>query len=187
MFTWIILPGLIFLARIVDVSLGTIRVIFISKGYKGLAFFLGFFEVLIWLMAIRQIMTHLTNPVIFVAYALGFATGNYVGIYLESKLPLGKAMIRIITNDKTQILLKTLKKSEHAITCTDAQGSNGKVKIIFIVCDRVHVMKLISILKKHDPKAYYSIADVRYASQDDKGHLPWYKRSVLKQLMYKKK
>jgi len=83
------LPLLIFFARVCDVSLGTIRIIFISKGIKYLAPIVGFFEILIWLLAISQIMQNLTNPYYYIFYAGGFATGNLVGIILDEKLSIG--------------------------------------------------------------------------------------------------
>jgi uncharacterized protein YebE (UPF0316 family) len=85
-YTWIVLPVLIFVARITDVSLGTVRVIFVSRGLKYLAPLVGFFEVLIWLLAIGQIMKNLSNPVCYIAYAAGFGMGNYVGIRIAEKL-----------------------------------------------------------------------------------------------------
>jgi len=85
-FSYVVLPLLIFFARIADVSLGTIRIIFISKGFKLLSFIVGFFEVLIWLLAINQIWSDFSNPLLLLAYEAGFATGNYVGIYLDEKI-----------------------------------------------------------------------------------------------------
>ena len=75
-FTWVVLPGLIFLARICDVTIGTLRIIFVSKGLKLWASFFGFFEVLIWLVAIGQIMQNLNNVYCYIAYAAGFASGS---------------------------------------------------------------------------------------------------------------
>ena len=89
---WVILPLLIFCARITDVSIGTVRIVFIAKGMRLWAPVLGFFEVLIWLVAISQIIKNLTNPVTFVAFASGFAMGNYVGLLIEHKLAMGLAL-----------------------------------------------------------------------------------------------
>ena len=88
---------LIFAARIADVSIGTVRLIFISRGLKYLAPIVGFFEVFIWLMAIGQIMQNISNPVCFVAYAGGFAMGNFVGMCIAEKLSLGVVMVRVVT------------------------------------------------------------------------------------------
>jgi len=109
-FTWILLPILIFFARVGDVSLGTIRIIFISKGIKYLAPLIGFFEILIWLVAISQIMQNLTNIYYYIFYAGGFATGNLVGIIIEEKLSIGTVAIRIITRKDAEELTNALKK-----------------------------------------------------------------------------
>ena len=100
-FNWIILPLLIFISRLADVSLATLRHIFISKGFKALVPILGFFEVLIWLIAIRQIFNSVDSVVCYIAWAAGFSAGTYLGMYIEEKLALGMQIIRIITNDDT--------------------------------------------------------------------------------------
>jgi len=82
LFAWVVLPVLIFIARVADVSLGTVRVIFITRGLKYFAPIVGFLEILIWLLAIGQIMRNLSHPICYIAYAGGFATGNYVGIWI---------------------------------------------------------------------------------------------------------
>ena len=96
-FSLIILPILIFLARIVDVTFGTIRIIFVSRGMKWLAPIFGFFEIMIWLFAIGQVFSNLTNITYYVAYAGGFACGNFVGIWIEEKMAIGTLIVRIIT------------------------------------------------------------------------------------------
>jgi uncharacterized protein YebE (UPF0316 family) len=105
LFEWVILPLLIFCARICDVSLGTIRVIFISKGIKYLAPAIGFFEVIIWLLAIGQVMNNLTNIASYIAYGGGFAAGTFIGMLIEEKISLGLTSIRIITSgDPAQLV-----------------------------------------------------------------------------------
>ena len=108
-YAWILLPLLIFFARVCDVSLGTIRIIFVSKGIKYLAPIVGFFEILIWLLALGQIMQNLNNVFYYIFYAGGFATGNYVGILLEEKLSIGTVGIRIITKREAEKLIEVLK------------------------------------------------------------------------------
>lgn len=87
-FNWIILPLLIFVSRLADVSLATLRHIFVSKGYKTLVPILGFFEVLIWLIAIRQIFNNVDNIACYLAWAGGFSAGTYLGMYLEEKIAI---------------------------------------------------------------------------------------------------
>src|SRR4051812_32639883 len=95
-FKWGVLPLLIFLARMCDVTLGTLRNVFISKGLRRVVPVLGFFEVLIWLISIRQIMKYLDNPVCYIGFAGGFSMGTYVGMLVERKLALGMQVLRII-------------------------------------------------------------------------------------------
>jgi len=159
--THVFIPLLIFFARIMDVSLGTIRVIFISKGYKFLAPLLGFFEVLIWLLAIQQVLGNLTNIFTYIGYALGFASGTYVGIVLEEKLSVGKVLIRIIATKDAKKMLKQLKDSKYVFTSMGADGQDGKVKLILSIIKRKSIHKIVKIIKECDEDAYYSIEDVR--------------------------
>jgi len=165
-YTWILLPLLIFFARVCDVSLGTIRIIFVSKGIKYLAPIVGFFEILIWLLAIGQIMQNLNNVFYNIFYAGGFATGNYVGILLEEKLSIGTVGIRVITKRGAEKLIKVLKNAKFGITVVDAEGSKGSVKIIFTVVKRQNIRKVINIVKQYNPKAFYSIEDIRFVSDE---------------------
>jgi len=177
LYAWIILPILIFFARVCDVSLGTIRIIFVSKGIKYLAPLIGFFEILIWLMAISQIMQNITNVYYYIFYAGGFAMGNLVGILLDEKLSIGTVGVRIITRKDANELTNALKKSGFGVTAVDAKGSKGAVKIIFTVVNRQNIQKVIRIVKKYNPKAFYSIEDVRYVSESLPSYeRPWYKR-----------
>jgi uncharacterized protein YebE (UPF0316 family) len=164
-YTYLILPLLIFIGRIVDVGIGTIRVIFVSKGFKKLAPILSFFEILIWLLVIKQIFDNLTNPVMFFSYAAGFATGTYVGMRFEEKLSVGKVMINIITETDVTNLLKKLKEEKYGVTVMAAEGSRQKVQVIFSIVERKEVPKILKFLKEFNPKAFYSIEDVRFAHE----------------------
>ena len=95
-FTFVVLPALIFIARVCDVTIGTLRIISVSRGYKFLAPVFGFFEVLIWIVVIGKVMQNLGNVFCYIGYAGGFATGNLVGIIIEERLAMGILLIRII-------------------------------------------------------------------------------------------
>jgi uncharacterized protein YebE (UPF0316 family) len=164
-FTWVILPILIFLARICDVSIGTVRIVYVSKGLKVFASILGFIEVSIWIMAISQIMKHLNNPVCFLAYGAGFATGNYIGIMLEEKLSLGIVIMRIIPRDDATELISYLKSENFGLTVVDGEGSVGKVKVIFSVIQRQDINKVVSIINCYNPNAFYSVEDVKVVKE----------------------
>jgi uncharacterized protein YebE (UPF0316 family) len=161
--TYVILPILIFFARIADVSFGTLRIIFISRGLKLLAPLVGFFEISIWLMAISQVLTNMDHYTAFLAYAFGFSVGNYVGILIEEKMAMGISLIRIITQHSAFHLIEYLKSAGFRTTSTEAQGQHGSVSIIYTVIKRKQIPKVLEILKEHNPKAFYTIEDVRNA------------------------
>lgn len=164
LFTYIILPFLIFLSRIMDVSIGTIRIVMVSKGQKLWAPFLGFFEVFIWLIAISKIFENLDNWVCYFAYAGGFAVGNYFGLLIEEKMALGIVKIQIITRKSAADLISNLRKAGYGITHHDANGSNEKVSIIYSIIKRTEIQKVENIVKTTNPKAFYSIEDVKSVS-----------------------
>ena len=168
-YTFILLPLLIFLARIADVSLGTIRIIFISKGFKKLSLIVGFFEVIIWLVAINQIWSNLNNIWLYLAYAGGFAMGNYVGIWLDEKISLGHVMIRIIVSKKSKELIKELKVNNYKLTIVDCKSSEeiSGVKMVFSVIKRKELKNIFKIIKRINPKAFYTVEDIRNVRDND--------------------
>lgn len=184
----VVLPILIFIARVFDVSLGTIRIVFISKGFKYLAPVIGFFEILIWLLAIGQIMQNLDNIYYYIFYAAGFAVGNFVGMHIEEKLSIGTQIIRVITRRRASKLLETLKSEGYGVTSTDAKGNKRQVKIIYVIINRRDVQNVIRLIKKYNPNAFYTIEDVKFVS---KKLLPyrksWYDRYNLNLLKYRLK
>jgi len=180
LYTWILLPLLIFFARVADVSFGTLRIIFVSKGIKYLAPMVGFFEILIWLMAIGQIMQNLNNVFYYLFYAGGFATGNFIGIMIEEKLSIGTVGIRVITRRDASLLIVALRKAKFSATVVDAEGPKGDVKIIYSVLKRQNAERFIKLVKKHNPQAFYSIEDIRHVSELlPSMHTPLWIRSVV--------
>jgi uncharacterized protein YebE (UPF0316 family) len=164
-FTWFLLPVLIFIARVADVSLGTVRVIFIARGLKYFAPVVGFFEIIIWLLAIGQIMQNLSNPLCYIAYAGGFATGNYVGMWIAEKLSLGVVLIRTITSKDASELLEYLKSAEYGVTSVEAQGASGKVQVVFTIVRRREVASVVNLIKQFNPKAFYTIEEVGFVEE----------------------
>ncbi|MCD6658885.1 MAG: DUF2179 domain-containing protein [Lentimicrobium sp.] len=161
LFSWVILPLLIFLARISDQTIGTMRLIFLSKGQKFLAPFLGFFEVIIWLLAVGQIMKHLDNVLAYVAYGGGFAMGNYIGMVIEEKLSIGNVLIRIIPKKDTKELINYLRENDFGVTSVNAEGSKGKVDIVFTIIKRKDIAHVVFIINTFNPNAFYTIEDVK--------------------------
>jgi uncharacterized protein YebE (UPF0316 family) len=177
LFTYLILPGVIILARVCDVTIGTMRIIVLSRGHKYLAPLLGFFEVLIWITVTAKIMQNLHNPLCYFAYATGFATGNLVGIIVEERIAIGKVVIRIITGKEATELIKSLRESGYGVTSIPAHGSTGTVHLIFTVVKREHLEEVEEMIRRFNPRAFYSIEDVRYVSEGvfPEG-LPFYRR-----------
>lgn len=165
LFTWVVLPLFIFLSRVADVSLQTARIVFVAKGFKHLAPLFGFFEVLIWLIAIGQVMKNLDNLLCYLAYAGGFAAGNYVGILIERKLAIGCWVIRIISRRDASHLIQALRDLDYGVTALDAQGGQGPVSIIYTLVRRIHFERIVSLIQKHNPHAFYTVEDVRMVSE----------------------
>lgn len=164
---WVIIPILIFFARICDVSLDTLRVIFVINGKKNMAPLLGFFEALIWLIAISQIIQNLHSTIGYFAYAAGFAAGNYVGMIIEEKLAMGHVIIRVITRRPAAMLIKKLLSKNYRVTTIEGKGNAGRVDIVFAVVRRNAIPQIIEIIKQFNPRAFYTIENVRSISQAD--------------------
>lgn len=160
----VFVPVFIFFARILDVSIGTLRIMFVSKGYRGKATVLGFFEVLIWIIIVAQIFQNLDNWMNYVAFAGGFAAGNYVGMLIEERMKMGTQIFRIITNMESSILFEKLKESGFRVTVIDGEGTMGPVKVIFTVARRKRWKELAELISLYAPESFYSVEDVRYTS-----------------------
>lgn len=164
-YSLVILPVLIFIARILDVTIGTVRIVFISKGHKILSPLLGFFEVLIWVLAIAKIFEHMDNFIYYLAYAGGFAVGNYMGLLIEEKIALGKVVIRIITRKSANSLINSLYDEGFGVTVVPAHGVEDNVHVIYTVVKRQDINKVHHLVERYNPKSFYSIEDVRHVSQ----------------------
>jgi uncharacterized protein YebE (UPF0316 family) len=161
-----VLPFLIFLSRVLDVSMSTIRIMFVWAGNKWLATILGFFEALIWIVVIGQIMKDITNIYAYFAYAGGFAAGTFTGMYIEQKLAFGKVVLRVITKRKATELIEFLKNCKYGVTSADADGHEGKVNIVYTVIKRAQLDTVLKIIKAYNPRAFYTIENVRFVNDE---------------------
>lgn len=160
-YAWVILPIVIFFARICDVTLGTIRIILLSRGKRNIAPFLGFFEVLIWIVVIGQLVQHLHSATAYIMYAAGFATGNYVGMYIEDRIAIGMVIVRIILPQGGSQLVTALHEKGYGVTSYDGEGANGPVKLIFTIVPRKVLNDVKEIIHQYQPAAFISIEDIR--------------------------
>ncbi|WP_448519805.1 DUF2179 domain-containing protein [Rhodoflexus sp.] len=163
-YQWIILPLLVFFARIGDVSLATMRIMLLMSGRRQIAPLLGMLEALIWILAIGQIIRSVNSPLAYLGYATGFGAGTYVGMWIEGKLALGKVIVRVITRRDATELIKALMQSRFGFTNIVAEGRRGNVSVIFSVIQRKDLPELVQLIESYNPNAFYTIENVRYAS-----------------------
>jgi len=162
-FSYLLLPLLIFIARIADVSINTIRIIYVLGGRRMTATLLGFFESFIWLMAIRQIFEHLDNWICYVAYPAGFASGIFVGMIIEERIAYGKVIVRIITRKEVKELIQYLNSQVFRYTHVNAEGPDGHENLVFTVLERDRLEDLLLKLRDILPTAFYTVEKVNRA------------------------
>ena len=152
----LLLGIVVFLARVVDVSMGTMRTISIVHGRTRLAFVLGFLEVSIWLMVISAVVNQvMTKPLLGIFYALGFSTGNVVGIKLEKRLAFGHIVFRVISTCNGMKIADKLRDSGYAVTAFQGEGKGGPVTMLYVVCRRRDLNDIIPLVKSIEADAFY--------------------------------
>lgn len=156
-----LLPLVIFFGRIMDVTLGTLRIIFVSKGQKYLAPVFGFFEVLIWIIVISQIFTRAQGMIAYLSYAAGYAAGNYVGIIIEGRIAFGIMVCRIYTKKEPAKLVSMLREHGYGATTIEGMGTSQKVYIIEAVVERNTLKKIDQFIETFDQNTFYTAEDVR--------------------------
>ncbi len=164
-YVWIGLPLMIFAARVCDVTLGTMRIIFTSRGMRNWAPVLGFVETFIWIIAVSSIVKHAQNVAAYIGYAGGFATGTFVGMMIESRLAMGTLTVRAIIRRDPKELLQNLLDAGFGITTVDGRGATGDVKIIYSTVKRADLPAVIDIFHRALPGAFLSIDEVRSTEQ----------------------
>jgi uncharacterized protein YebE (UPF0316 family) len=165
LFSYVLMPFLIFCARICDVSIGTLRIIFVSKGKRNIAPVLGFFEVLIWITAISKIMQNLDNYINYIAYAAGFATGNFIGMIIEEKLAMGILMIRVFVHERGSELMQSLNGNGYGATVVEAYGAREKVDLIYTIVQRNELGNVLNVINRFNPDTFYTIEDVKSVNE----------------------
>ncbi|MEG0842823.1 MAG: DUF5698 domain-containing protein [Romboutsia sp.] len=151
----------IFFARCTDVTLATIRTIFVVKGKKKLAFFIAIFEIVIYLYAMDKVLSDLSDPFKVVAYALGFATGNVVGIMLESKLAIGLITAQIFTSKNVDEFSTYLRDRGFGVTVIEGRGREGVKYILQIVLDRKKLSSFESTVSSYDENSFVTVSEIR--------------------------
>jgi uncharacterized protein YebE (UPF0316 family) len=143
---------LIFLLRICDVTLGTVRTVSIVKGYLTLAVVLGFFEVMIWILAVSQVISRINESIFLaLAFAGGFAAGNAVGILVERRLAMGNSVVRIISNTHGPEIARAIRNDGHDVAVFGGEGSDGPVSLVYAVAPRRREQKMFQLARSIDP------------------------------------
>lgn len=149
----------IFGLRILDVSIGTLRIGMLVRGRRRLAGLFSFFESLIWLTAAAQVLTSIDSPIKFVAYAGGYATGTIVGATLERWLAVGNAIIRFIATPKAPNVAAALREAGYYVTVVNGSGRDGDVTIGFSVVPRKQVGEVVRLIQKINPQAHITLEE----------------------------
>jgi uncharacterized protein YebE (UPF0316 family) len=155
------LPLFIFFARIVDVSMGTVRTIAVVRGRILIASLLGFVEVAIWVTAVAKVVQSLDNPLNVLGWAGGFAAGNAVGIWIERRVALGDLVMRIISRGKGGETAEAIRALGQPVTQFEGSGKEGPVQLLYVVADRAHAERIEAAARAVDPDLVLVAEDAR--------------------------
>jgi len=158
---------LIVAARVIDVSLGTLRTVSIMHGRRALALALGFVEILVWVLVVSEVIGSIKDNLVYgLAYAGGFALGTWLGMTIEQRLAMGTQVLRVFTR-QGDAMAASLRELGHRVTVFDGRGRNGPVSMLFVQSDRRRVGRMLATLRSIDPECYYTVDDIRLASIAD--------------------
>ena len=153
--------GVIFLLRVMDMSLDTLRVLMVMRGRKGIAWGLGFFQAAIFILAITRVLSNLNNPLNVIGYAAGFATGNVVGMWIEERLAIGHIHLSIFSPRRGAALVERLRTEGYAVTELSGRGKDGMVSLLHCNILRKNVERVNRIVKEVDEEAFITAEEIR--------------------------
>ncbi len=161
-----ILGVIVFFARVVDVSVGTLRTISIIQGRTKIAFILAFIETSVWLLVLSAVLPKvMESPLLGLFYAFGFATGNVVGILVEKRLAMGYTNFRIITSNFAKEITAAIREEGFAVTTFVGEGKDGIVTEVYVACERKALPQLIKLVKEIEPDAFYIAEQAGFISK----------------------
>jgi uncharacterized protein YebE (UPF0316 family) len=153
--------GFIFILRVADMTLETLRVLFVMRGRKLPAWFLGFFQAAIFVTAIGTVLANVTNPLSIIAYAAGFATGNVIGIFIEEKLAIGHTLLNIISPRRGSAIAEQLRREGYAVTEIPARGKDGMVTLLNCSVLRKKTPEVRKMVMNIDESAFITADDIQ--------------------------
>jgi uncharacterized protein YebE (UPF0316 family) len=145
---------IIMFMRICDVTIGTVRIIMVSQGKRYYAAFAGFFEVLIWIFAMRYVVQHLDNTINLIGYSIGYSLGNVLGVTVEQKIGIGFLQLNVVSQRFSCKIAGHLRNSRYGVTLLPAVGNNGDVNLLFMVIRRKDQKQVIKLIESIDPEAF---------------------------------
>ena len=152
---------LIFSLRVIEISLDTLRVLMVIRGKKVAAWFLGFFQATIFVLAISYVLMDLDNPIKIFGYAAGFATGTLVGMLIEERLAIGHIQLNIISPRRGAAIAEELRAEGYAITEIPARGKDGMVAMLSCSVLRKNVEEVRLIANQVDANVFITAEDIR--------------------------
>jgi uncharacterized protein YebE (UPF0316 family) len=160
---------MIFASRVVDVSLGTMRIIFTSRGQRKYAALLGFVEVLIWIIIVSEVIDSVKSMPAYIGYAAGFAIGTFVGMLIEERMAIGTLVLRIILSSGADELTATLRAAGFGVTVVGGEGAQGPVSLLYTIVKRKDLPRLKALIHETAPGTFFSVEEVRAS---EKGIFP---------------
>ena len=152
---------LIFLGRVINMSLDTVRVFMSVRGRKGLAWILGFFQTVIYVLLFAFIIQDITNLINMIAYAGGFATGNVVGMWIEGRMAVGHLHVRVISPSRGAAISERLRDEGFAVTEISGRGKDGMVTLLNVSVLRKNAQQVENIICEVDENAFISAEELR--------------------------
>ena len=160
-YAWVILPFVVFFARVADVTLGTLRIIFTSRGRRNVAPLLGFVEVFIWIVIVGQIVKNAHSLTAYIGCAAGFATGTFIGMLIEERMAMDTLVLRIILAKGADELTSALRAAGFGVTSVNGEGGLGPVKLLYTIVQRKKLSIVTSIIHQNCPGAFFSVEEVQ--------------------------
>lgn len=154
-------PLVIFGLRIIDVSMSTVRIVLSVRGHKKIVPLIGFFEVMIWVLAVGNAIRFLDSGWHLLGYGAGFSTGNMVGLWIEERLAIGYATIRVVSTHAGVEMADALRNIGFGVTEFGGHGRDGRVEIVYTVCKRRDIERVIDEVERWDPQAFITVEEPR--------------------------
>jgi len=155
---------IIFFAKIIEVSISTIRIVYVNKGERAKGAILGFVEIMIWLVVVSSVLHNITeDPIKVFIYAISFSLGNFIGVTIESKIAVGLSSIQVVVNHKDgEILADILREQGYGVTIIEGKGKNDSIKnLLFIQLKRKKIPEATRLIKEHNPEAFITVNEIK--------------------------